>query len=84
MKPLGEIPSPLSPRQTQILSLLAQGYRLGEIAQRLGISDSAVNLYLSNTKQKLGLKTKEHCLALAVRNGWLSKNGATLKSDQPH
>lgn len=74
MKCLGETPSPLSPRQAQVLCLLAHGYRLGEVALHLGISDFAVNLYLSNTRRKLGLKTNEQCLALAVHNGWLKQD----------
>ncbi len=73
MTPLETKFCPLSPRQKQILCLLARGCRLGEVSQRLGISDSAVNLYLFNTKQKLGLKTKEHCIAVAVHNGWLDE-----------
>ncbi|AJE45473.1 response regulator transcription factor [Celeribacter indicus] len=79
MKSFDDTLNPLSPRQAQILCLMAQGYRLSEIADRLGISGSAVNLYLSNTRQKLGLKTKEHCLALAIEKGWLATSCAEAR-----
>ena len=65
-------PSPLSPRQAEILTLLAQGYRQGEIADRLCLSDSAVTLYLTNMRRKLGVRTKEQALARAVRHGWIA------------
>lgn len=64
--------SPLSPRQQEILLLLADGYRLSQIADKLKISDSAVRLYLVNLRAKLGVKTKEQALALAIRNGWIT------------
>jgi DNA-binding CsgD family transcriptional regulator len=64
-------PSPLSPRQAEILQLLASGHRLGDIADMLTISDSAVNLYLSNLRAKLGVRTKEQALAMAIRSGWI-------------
>ena len=67
----GDDPSPLSPRQAEILHLLASGHRLGDIADMLMISDSAVNLYLSNLRTKLGARTKEQALAMAIRKGWI-------------
>lgn len=64
--------SPLSPRQTEILQLLTLGYRLGDIADRLKISDSAVNLYLSKLRFKLGVRTKEQAMAMAISKGWIA------------
>lgn len=65
-------PSPLSHRQTEILLLLCEGMKLGEIAEKLCLSDSAINLYLSNLRRKLGVRTKEQALAMALREGWIS------------
>lgn len=64
--------SPLSKRQTEVLQLLATGYQLGAIADRLSISDSTVNLHLSQLKKKLGTRTKEQALAIALTHGWIS------------
>ncbi len=64
-------PSPLSPRQEQILQRLAGGRKLGEIADELGISDSAVALYLANLRKKLKVRTKEEALALSILQGWI-------------
>lgn len=64
-------PSPLTPRQAEILTLLASGHKLGDIADSLKISDSAVNLYLSNMRTKLKVRTKEQALAMAISKGWI-------------
>lgn len=64
--------SKLSPRQREILTLLAVGLQLGEIADRLGIADSTVNLHLSQLKKKLGTKPKEQALAMAITHDWIS------------
>lgn len=64
--------SPLSPRQAEILQLLASGYRLSAISDRLNISDSAVNLYLSKLRAKMGVRTKEQALAIAISKGWVT------------
>ena len=64
-------PSPLSPRQHEVLLHLAQGRQISSIADRLGITESAVNLYLKNLKQKLNVKTREQALAQAIVNGWI-------------
>ncbi|UWR87830.1 LuxR family transcriptional regulator [Phaeobacter inhibens] len=65
-------PSPLSKRQGEILELLAAGFQLGGIADRLGIADSTVNLHLAQLKKKLNVKTKEQALAMAISSGWIS------------
>lgn len=63
--------SPLSRRQTEVLQFLAAGYHLSGISDKLGISDSTVNLHLSQLKKKLRVKTKEQALAMALTNGWI-------------
>lgn len=63
--------SPLSKRQTEILQLLAVGYQLGGISDKLGIADSTVNLHLAQLKKKLNVKTKEQALAMALTNRWV-------------
>ncbi|UWR87829.1 helix-turn-helix transcriptional regulator [Phaeobacter inhibens] len=63
--------SPLSKRQGEILQLLAAGFQLGAIADRLGIADTTVNFHLAQLKKKLNVKTKEQALAMAVMNDWV-------------
>lgn len=62
---------PLSARERDVLTGLAEGLHVSGIADRLMISDSAVNLYVANAKKKLGARTREQAVALALTNGWL-------------
>lgn len=57
----------LSSREREVLSLLARGLRLNQIAQELGISPKTVESHLENLKEKLGFHTTTELRALALR-----------------
>lgn len=65
-------PSPLSKRQGEVLQLMAAGFQLSAIADKLGIAKSTVNLHLAQLKKKLNAKTKEQALAIAISNEWIA------------
>jgi DNA-binding NarL/FixJ family response regulator len=62
--PLGEN---LTAREEEILGLLAQGLRLAEIAEKLGISPKTVESHLEHLKEKLRCKSVPELRALAFR-----------------
>jgi DNA-binding CsgD family transcriptional regulator len=64
-----QVPNSLSPRERECLLWLSAGLRVATIADRLGISESAVALYIGNARRKLGAKTREQALARAIMNG---------------
>lgn len=64
--------SPLTQRQSEILTYMASGMQLSLIADEIGITDSTVNLHLSRLKNKLKARTKEQALAIALSNGWIN------------
>lgn len=57
----------LTSREREILSLLAQGLRLAQIAEELGISQKTVESHLENLKEKLGCRSVPELRALALR-----------------
>jgi DNA-binding CsgD family transcriptional regulator len=57
----------LSPRQREILALVAAGRTSKEIAGDLGISESTVNWHLSNAFERLGASSRAEAVALAMR-----------------
>lgn len=59
----------LSPREIQCLQALALGTTPKQIAYELGISQTAVRLYLQSLKKKLGCLTLSHAVATASRVG---------------
>jgi DNA-binding CsgD family transcriptional regulator len=57
----------LSPRQREILTLVAAGRTSKEIAGDLGISESTVNWHISNVFGRLGASSRAEAVALAMR-----------------
>jgi DNA-binding CsgD family transcriptional regulator len=56
----------LSPRQREILDLVAAGRTSKEIAGELGISESTVNWHISNAFGRLGASSRAEAVALAI------------------
>jgi DNA-binding NarL/FixJ family response regulator len=59
----------LTPRQTEILQLLAQGIPASEIAGKLGMSPLTLRTHVQNILTRLGVHTKLEAMALAIRHG---------------
>jgi DNA-binding NarL/FixJ family response regulator len=59
----------LSPREREILGLLAEGWSGAEIAQQLYLSSETVRTHVRNAVQKLGARTRTQAVALVVGAG---------------
>jgi DNA-binding NarL/FixJ family response regulator len=59
----------LTPRQTEILQMLATGIPPPEIAGRLGMSPLTLRTHVQNILTRLGVHTKLEAMALAIRHG---------------
>jgi NarL family two-component system response regulator YdfI len=62
---------PLTPREREILSMLAEGLPNKLIAARLRISEHTVKTHLEAVFEKLGASTRAEAVALGVRRGLL-------------
>lgn len=63
--------NPLSPREMDVLALVAVGCANAEIGRRLGLLPETVKSYLRNTMRKLGTHTRTETVAAARRAGLL-------------
>jgi DNA-binding NarL/FixJ family response regulator len=63
---------PLTPREVQVLELLAEGLPNKTIAQRLGISDQTVKFHVSAISGKLGAANRTDAVRRAVRRGLIT------------
>ena len=60
--------SELSPRETQLLLLAADGQTDNAIAKKLGISVATVNSYWVRVRSKLGAQSRTEAVAMALRS----------------
>ena len=59
----------LSPRERDVLTMVAAGASRARIAERLTISESTVRVYLDSARHKLGALNAFHAVAIGVRQG---------------
>lgn len=62
----------LSPREREVVALLARGHTNAEIGARLGISVRTIEAHRSHAMQKLGHTTRAELVAYALEQGLLS------------
>ncbi len=60
---------PLTPRESEVLRLLADGLPNKLIAARLGISDETVKFHLASVFGKLGASNRTDAVRQAIRRG---------------
>jgi DNA-binding NarL/FixJ family response regulator len=64
--------SALSPREREIMDLLAQGLTGEAVAERLVLSSETVKTHIRNAMAKLEATTRVHAIAIALREGFIS------------
>ena len=62
-------PKDLSPRERDVISLLATGKNRAQIAEFLGISEHTVRVYLDTARSKLGAINTTQAVVLALQSG---------------
>ncbi len=66
--------STLTPRETEILGLLAEGQSNKAIARNLGISDGTVKLHVKAILRKLSVHSRVEAAVMAVQRGFNKTN----------
>lgn len=61
--------SPLTPRETEVVKLVAEGHSTKEIALVLTISEKTVERHRANVLEKLGLRDRVALTRYAIRSG---------------
>ncbi len=63
--------SPLTPRETEVLSVAARGGSVTDIARELHLSEGTVRNHLSNAIGKTGARNRSEAATIAASQGWL-------------
>lgn len=64
--------SPLTPRETEILNYIAQGYLNKQIAVKLGISEQTIKNHVTSILRKLNANARTEAVVLAIKQGLIS------------
>jgi DNA-binding NarL/FixJ family response regulator len=62
---------PLTPRETEVLSLVANGLSNAEVAGRIGRTEGTVKVHLKNILQKLNANDRTEAVTTALRRGFI-------------
>jgi DNA-binding NarL/FixJ family response regulator len=79
---MGRERNPLSAREREIVSLIAQGYKNKEMAEKMFISEQTVKNHLHNIFEKLGVSDRLELALYAIHKG-LPLNGDDGASPKP-
>ena len=71
----------LTPREREILTLLAEGLSNRGIGNTLGISEGTVKVHVKAILRKLGVTSRVAAAVLAVEHGWGSRKSAEDRED---
>ncbi len=64
----------LTPREMDVIQLLAEGLSNKEMAHILAISPRTINFHLDNIYSKLGVSSRTEAAVYALRQGWIRKS----------
>lgn len=67
--PAEEHPDPLTPRELQVIKLIAEGHTNQQIAEALTISKKTVERHRANMLEKLGMRDRVELTRYAIRRG---------------
>lgn len=63
--------NPLSPREVECLVRLANGDRMTDIAEHLGVNTKTVEFHLAGARHKLDAKTSAQAVVISLRNHYI-------------
>ena len=64
--------SPLTPRESEILNYIAQGYLNKQIATKLGISEQTIKNHVTSILRKLNANARTEAVVIAIKQGLIS------------
>ena len=70
-QPKGDVPSPLTEREREVVKLLASGKTYKQVAHALQVSQSTVRNHLHNVYHKLDVVDRAQAVIVSREHGWI-------------
>ena len=64
----------LDPEDIKIIQYLSQGFTIKEIAEKIYISDGAVNKRIGRAKKTMNAKSREHLISICIEKRFIRLN----------
>ena len=74
-KATAEFISPLTPRETEILNYMAQGYLNKQIADVLSVTEQTIKNHVTSILRKLNANARTHAVVIAIKKGLVPMPG---------
>jgi DNA-binding NarL/FixJ family response regulator len=69
LTPALSLPDALTPRENEVLRLIAQGLNNREVAERLVVAEATVKTHINNLFSKIGVRDRAQAVVYAMRHG---------------
>jgi len=71
-RPINDVTAPLTRKELQVLTLIAEGNSNKQIANHLSISDQTIKNHVSAILRKINANYRAHAVFIAIRDGLIS------------
>ncbi|MDD5037872.1 MAG: response regulator transcription factor [Dehalococcoidales bacterium] len=75
--------APLTPRETEILNCMAQGYLNKQIAIELNISEQTIKNHITSILRKLNANARTEAVVVAIRQGLITVKAKSIQMPLP-